>query len=363
MKIAHIISTLNIGGAENFVVQLANQQAIDHEVSIVVTQTTNKDKNYYAHVGDKIKLYALDWNKKYSPKQLSDLYKLIKKINPKQLYVHLHNPLYYVYGISFFITKINYIHTIHSSFANWHTILSYLNKLRFINNRMLHVCVAKSIYNQLLLHYPKLKSTWICNGMKHYTPKREARQIEEFWNSFSIKPTKGKRFLAIGNINRHKNFRLLALCFTDIFEAHPNAMCVHIGYAVDKTLSAELQKISAPNLFLAGSHTNAADFLSAADALIISSVQEGMPIVALEALSMGIPIISTPAGGLIDVIVDGHNGFLIDDFKIKSLSQAIKKFIGISDAAKLKLSQNARSDFEKYYEIGRVNKLYQNTYV
>lgn len=358
MKIVHVISSLNIGGAENFVVQLANEQSKSNDVSIITLGITDPNKNYIDHIENTIHLYQLGWTKKYSIKQFIHLYSFIGKLTPTTIFVHLHNPLYYVYGVSILRPKISYIHTIHSSFENWKLILGYLNKLRFINNRILHVCVAPTIYNELQVKFPKLRSEVIPNGIKSHHPGRAIKEIETFWNSFSISQKKGQRFLAIGNINRHKNYKLLSMSFKEVYKKYPKTICIQIGRETDTTLVNELKKINTPNVFLAGPQKNAADFLSEADALIVSSVQEGMPIVILEALSMGVPIISTPAGGIKDIIKDGENGFIIDDFEISSLTAAIIKFIELSQKDKKIMAANARSCFEQYYEIKKVSQSY-----
>ena len=44
--------------------------------------------------------------------------------------------------------------------------------------------------------------------------------------------------------------------------------------------------------------------------LIMTSRWEGLPMVALEALSLGTPIIATPTDGLKDIITNGENGYL-----------------------------------------------------
>lgn len=43
--------------------------------------------------------------------------------------------------------------------------------------------------------------------------------------------------------------------------------------------------------------------------MIMTSLWEGTPMCALEALAMGIPIVSTPVDGLCDLIENGKNGF------------------------------------------------------
>ncbi len=60
------------------------------------------------------------------------------------------------------------------------------------------------------------------------------------------------------------------------------------------------------------------------DAVIISSKNEGMPLVISEAMQLGAPIISTKAGGVEDIIKDGVNGLLCDN-NPESVSSAIEK--------------------------------------
>lgn len=361
MSITHVISTLNIGGAENFVVQLANEQAKTNKVSIVVLGITEEKINYINTIDASVKLFQLKWKKKYSILQFFQLNTLINNLSSEVVHVHLHNPFYYVYGISFFKREVKFVHTLHSSFKNWEKVLSYLNKLRFLNNRVLHVCIAPSILDSVQNSFPKLYTTSIDNGIKVYRIKRSPERIKTLWKSYAIEPQKGFRFLTIGNISGNKNFKLLVQCFEALAKKYPKAMCIQIGKPTDLKLTEEIRKIDAPNVFLAGPHENAADFLLEADALIISSVEEGMPMVALEAMSLGIPIITTPAGGMVDLI-NGENGLIANNFEVASLKQIVSEYIELPLSIKNKLSIKAKTAFEAKYEIKITQSKYQLSY-
>ena len=58
---------------------------------------------------------------------------------------------------------------------------------------------------------------------------------------------------------------------------------------------------------LLGLKENVGDYMAAADYYVMSSDWEGLPITLLEAMSMGVIPVSTPAGGVADVIKDGTN--------------------------------------------------------
>ncbi|MEL7270205.1 MAG: glycosyltransferase family 4 protein [Bacteroidota bacterium] len=360
MHVVHVISTLDIGGAENFVVQLANKQVDYCNVTIITLRHTH-DKNYRAILHSEIVCVELDWKSKYSLNQLWQLKKIIDKIAPDVVHAHLHNPFYYVFALSCFNRKIKYIHTIHSSFDNWRSVLAIVYKLRHLNNTIQHVALSQTIAKAIHNEFPKLRITTISNGIRTHTPNRKQEEIKHFWDGFGTSTKEGFRFLAIGNISDNKNYKLLALSFQELAQQYPSAICVQIGHPSDKVLAQELKEINASNVFLAGPVSNAADLLTEADALVISSVQEGMPIVALEALSMGVPIITTPAGGMPD-IVDTSTGIITDDFEVASLKKALTKFIELSEKKKNELAANARKLFRERYDITIAVRHYKRYY-
>jgi glycosyltransferase involved in cell wall biosynthesis len=74
---------------------------------------------------------------------------------------------------------------------------------------------------------------------------------------------------------------------------------------------------------LAGYRTDADSLLAAADVATLSSREEGMGSVLLDALAFGLPIAATRAGGIPEVIVDGESGLLADRENPAALGDAI----------------------------------------
>jgi glycosyltransferase involved in cell wall biosynthesis len=73
-------------------------------------------------------------------------------------------------------------------------------------------------------------------------------------------------------------------------------------------------------------------YLEAADVYVSSSRYEGLPLSALEAQSMGLPVIGFSVTGLKDIIDNNKNGLLIEDMEIESLAGLIvESFIRIDD--------------------------------
>jgi glycosyltransferase involved in cell wall biosynthesis len=364
LKIVHIIPNLNIGGAENFCVQLANVQSLEHKIEIIVLNPSDKSSSFISILKSNITLHQLSWLKKYSFVQLVQLNKLIKGLNPEVVHVHLHNAFYYVYAISFLSRKLNVIHTVHNSVDVWRPILKSVDKLRFFNNKIIHVCISKSIQDAFTESFPKLKSKQINNGILRYEAKRVGNEVNLFWSKLHGKKKRGVgfKFLAIGNISKYKNYELLAQVFKDLEKEYPNIYCAIIGRQDIRSEVEKITNIKAKNLYLVGSLHFAADFLSEADALVMSSTQEGMPLVALEALSIGKPIITTPAGGMKDIIQNNYNGFLTCDFAVQSLKQSIVQFITLEQTEREVMAANCLKSFTENYNLLNVKNQYFDIY-
>ena len=78
---------------------------------------------------------------------------------------------------------------------------------------------------------------------------------------------------------------------------------------------------------VAGYRTDADALLAAADVACLSSREEGMGSVLLDALSFGLPIAATRAGGIPEVIVDGECGVLADPRNPGALGDAIVRLL------------------------------------
>lgn len=83
--------------------------------------------------------------------------------------------------------------------------------------------------------------------------------------------------------------------------------------------------------------------LNMADAYILPSYNEGLPISVLEAMSYSLPIISTTVGGIPEVLTNGENGFIMEPGDKNSVYQAIH---ALMKNGKLR-EQMGKKSFEK----------------
>jgi len=87
----------------------------------------------------------------------------------------------------------------------------------------------------------------------------------------------------------------------------------------------------ADSVHLGGYRTDADALLAAADVATLSSREEGMGSVLLDALAFGLPVAATSAGGIPEVIVDQESGLLAEPENPAALGDAIARLLGNED--------------------------------
>jgi glycosyltransferase involved in cell wall biosynthesis len=96
--------------------------------------------------------------------------------------------------------------------------------------------------------------------------------------------------------------------------------------------------------------------MSGADALLITSHSEGLPMAAIEALDRGLAIVSSRIGGVADVVEDGRNGFLCE-LTPESFSTALRAIL--SDPEKLRAKREASSAMAEHFDLSRSVDAYE----
>lgn len=85
--------------------------------------------------------------------------------------------------------------------------------------------------------------------------------------------------------------------------------------------------------------------LAAANAFVLPSHAEGLPMSLLEAMAWGLAPISTPVGSIPEHVVDGVNGILVTPGDVAQLTAAIEKLVS-DDAARMQMGRLARATVE-----------------
>jgi glycosyltransferase involved in cell wall biosynthesis len=179
-------------------------------------------------------------------------------------------------------------------------------------------------------------------------------------NNLKIELTK-INFVSIGRIFEQKNYALLCA----VMKSYSNLQAIVIGDLdnLDHDYYRKIQNQCPTNVHFIGKKENIGDYLTQADAFVMTSLYEGLPISALEALSLGVPILTTPAGGMVDLVENGINGFVSQDFSDESFTQIIDKFLSLSAEEINIIKQNNIDKFNANYNISQCVENYIKTYL
>jgi|AntDeeMetagen134_2_1112570.scaffolds.fasta_scaffold02853_2 glycosyltransferase involved in cell wall biosynthesis len=122
-----------------------------------------------------------------------------------------------------------------------------------------------------------------------------------------------KLIVAVGRLSKEKGFDVLVNAFAMLTENHSDVGLVIAGEGQDRQRIEELvENLRLPkNVSIPGYVSNIPELLDEADALVIPSFTEGLPMVLLEAMQARCPVVATSVGGIPEVLDYGNAGFLI----------------------------------------------------
>jgi len=139
-----------------------------------------------------------------------------------------------------------------------------------------------------------------------------------------------------------------------------HALLVGDGYLRPQVESAVAERGLAGVLHVAGYRTDADELLAAASVATLSSREEGMGSVLLDALAFGVPVAATRAGGIPDVIVDGASGLLVPPRDGDALGGAIARIL-LDPALAARLAAAGRARVRRF-SLERMARRYEVIY-
>ena len=132
---------------------------------------------------------------------------------------------------------------------------------------------------------------------------------------------------AVGRLSKEKGFDILLHAFSKAVVHNTDLKLIIIGEGKQRSILEEMIATLgiSEKVMLTGFRPAAKNYFPTMKTLVIPSFTEGLPMVALEAMHAGLPIIATRVGGLPEVLEDGRAGMLVEKGSTEMLSRAIVK--------------------------------------
>ena len=181
---------------------------------------------------------------------------------------------------------------------------------------------------------------------------------------YDIDKKKDFVFCAVGRLQPVKNYKLFIDAASAICKKHENVRFWIIGNGSEYSkLSSQVASLGLEsNVKLWGYRTDIDVALSRCDVFVQTSFSEGSPNTIAEAMRASKPIISTKSTDLSEMVLDGENGFSVDNDSTESLIAAMEKVLTLTDAERVAYGVASHNLFEKHFLDKNVAKEFEEFY-
>jgi glycosyltransferase involved in cell wall biosynthesis len=324
MLVAHVLSSLQIGGAERMALELAaGQIGAGNDVMVVSLEEPPDGPLEEAFRRRGVGVHRVAKTSGFDvtlPLRLAALFRR-ERIGV----VHTHNRLALVYGApSGKLAGAKVVHTRHGPGRGRGSELWFRRGAGRVIDAYVAVSPALAALAREYRDCSDRKLTVIENGIDVTAFGAAAGERAAVRAELGI-PGDAWVVGSVGRFAVEKNYPLLVRAAAPLLG--PNARLLFVGDGTEAgKIRAEIEACGvAPFVSLAGVRHDVPRCLAALDVFALSSNFEGLPLCVLEAMAAGLPVVATSVGGLPTLIEDGVTGFLVPAGDPKALEQALSR--------------------------------------
>lgn len=327
MKIALIIT--DYGSFNNFLSDLAIRLREDgHEVSVVTSETrviNIQDKFDYLAAG--IKFFYVDFPRGFNPiahyRSSKKIQKILDGLIPDIVHIHFTTGIF----TTLFARRLKY-RTLGTFHGLGFPVLTGLK--RNIFGAVERFCFSRldNIYVLNEVDYSAVKALGYKNVEKYETlglgcdlsvfnpedfsesQKTELREKLDINSNDFV-------FTYTGRFVNFKGYDKVIRSFLKLYSKNPNVKLLLIGgndpiHPTGLTENEVQLMNNCKGIIQVGFTKDVASYLSITNVFVFPSVKEGMPVCVIEALAMGIPVITADSRGCNEIIENDYNGYVVD---------------------------------------------------
>lgn len=345
MKIIHLLQSPFFSGAENVVCQIMKLFSNDHNMKMIYLSPDGPIREAIESKG-----FTYIGLESFSVKSIR---KVIEEQKPDIIHAHdiSASILACISTVGLDVEIVSHVHVNNANMSK-------------INAKTLLYCIFSCFFKHIFWVSPSCydsyrfrtklanKSTVLCNVMDRDDILNRAEQGAKD-TSFDV--------IYVGRLVYQKNPERLMDVFEGVVQLLP---MVKIGVAGDGELFNQVQNIARDkgllkNVNFMGYQNNPLGYLSKSKVMVMTSRFEGLPMTVLESLALGVPVVSTPVDGLLNVIDNDCNGYLSDDntLLIKSICDIVT-----NSQKRLAMSKNAKEKFEKICNLAKYKEALSDVY-
>lgn len=195
-----------------------------------------------------------------------------------------------------------------------------------------------------------------------WSPCQTTRTLQEELGLNSAFPVVGY----VGRIMPEKDLETWLRAAAVVAKQQPKAQFVLVGEGRDRSTLSQLQQLAetlgiAERVHFPGYRENLLPVYATFDVFVLSSRREGLPNSILEAMAMGLPVITTDVAGAKELVLDGQTGYVSSQGDVQGIAHALLR-LADSEALRQRMGQAGRrrveQEFSFTHRLQRIEELY-----
>ncbi|MBW3622868.1 MAG: glycosyltransferase family 4 protein [Armatimonadetes bacterium] len=350
LRILHLVSSLQVGGMERFVLRIASaQRRRGHTVEVVALK--GGPLQSYADELD-VPVTALRGG---MPQRMAGMLAFVARFRPQVLNAHNPSSLHYaVMGKGACGARV--VMTYHGKGLGDPRTPGLWEWRRTDAIVAVSAATAEVIRQDAQSRLPEI--TVIHNGIDPSKPQRSREDVRADLNLGETLTG-----IVVARVDRLKDHASLLRAMALLREIGVPLTLLIAGDGPEResleNLAREL-RLQEEARFL-GFRSDVPDLLAASDFFVLPSTTEGLPLSVLEAMAQGLPVVATAVGGVPELIEDGRSGILVPPKDPATLAAALLS-IAKDPAVRAALGQAARRRVEDEFTFTAMVEQYNRLY-
>ncbi len=332
MKVLHLVNTLSAGGAELHLLTLCRhlkRQGIEVVVACLREHVKGSRSLRPDFEQDGIKVVNLAADRRFDPRCIARLMRLLGQERPDLLHTHLPRADFagaigHLFNHS--IPLVCSVHGIYSTHWSGKWALPLFDSVWSRADAVIAISYTVRDWLVKERRIPSDKVRVVQYGLEPELLACPSADLRKMWGL--------KESAVIGSLGRlepGKRYEYLIRAMPGILKKVPNATLLiagHDPWGYGKALRAMIKKVgSNGGIKLVGFQSDVPSFLHALDVFAFASRSEGFGQVVIEAMAAGKSVVASKIPPFTEIVVDGETGLLVEPENPKTLAEAISRLL------------------------------------